>query len=63
MVKDIGTGCIRYTVLVRGHNPQAYVPADADNCINNELLYFKPETIEKFVLIAQDAKNGLLNSI
>ena len=49
------------TVLVRGHNPQAYVPADADNCINNELLYFKPETIEKFVLIAQDAKVLLEN--
>ena len=45
------------TVLVRGHNPQAYVPADADNCINNVLLYFKPETIEKFVLIAPRCKS------
>jgi hypothetical protein len=49
------------TVLVRGHNPQAYIPADNDNCINNELPYYKPETIEKFVLIAQDAKVLLEN--
>jgi hypothetical protein len=44
------------TVLVRGHNPQAYVPADSDNCIINELPYYKPDTIEKFILIAQDVQ-------
>jgi len=49
------------TVLVRGHNPQAYVPADSDNCIINESHDYRPDTIEKFILIAQDAKALLEN--
>ena len=49
------------TVLVRGHNPQAYIPANSDNCIIRDIPNYKPETIEKFVHIAKDVQNLLEN--
>jgi hypothetical protein len=50
------------TVLVRGHNPQAYIPANNDNCIIRDIPNYKPETIEKFIHIAKDVQNLLENS-
>ena len=50
------------TVLVRGHNPQAYIPASGDNCIVNELPYYKPDTIKKFINISKDVQNLLESS-
>lgn len=50
------------TVLVRGHNPQAYIPANGDNCRVNELPYYKPDTIKKFINISKDVQNLLESS-
>lgn len=50
------------TVLVRGHNPQAYIPANSDNCIIRDIPNYKPQTIEKFIHIAKDVQNLLENS-
>jgi DNA-binding transcriptional MerR regulator len=51
------------TVLVRGHNPQAFIPPDEGNCKIAAQVSFDTDELEKFVLLAQDVQYILDNAL
>lgn len=47
------------TVLMRGANRQAYIPATVDNCLVKEMKSFSEDTFNKLLWIAEDIKSIL----
>lgn len=47
------------TVLMRGANRQAYIPATVDKCLVKEMKFFSEDTFNKLLWIAEDIKSIL----
>lgn len=50
------------SVLVRGYNPQAYIPANEENCSTNEIHDYNQNSINRFITLSKDIQELLNNS-
>lgn len=47
------------TVLMRGANRQAYIPATTENCLSKEIQSFSDDTFKKLLRVAEDIQSIL----